>query len=673
MKIKSISLENFKCHKKIDKMPFNDFTVLIGENDCGKTTIIDFLELMLTNGPLKDDFFHKYINEYGEEEITSEILGEIIFELEPSDIHRYKDFINDENEIRLKRTFSKKGNHIYLCKNKFKDDRLNDYKSFKAPELTKLVENLGLGPLKNQDDRKKAVESYIEENRNTISMICGWVEVSFLEVNNILPKFIRYSSDDYQNPTRMIFNVLQEVFTDELYQKNEDGTKEFKDANLKKVIDNIREKLIESTQRFKDHIQVFNNKVERITIDPNIDLSTGLKHTPIFVTQKNGLSNIIDAEGSGTRKRLFMAIFEWEKEVVQNINYGYAIRCYDEPDNNLHIEAQRQLFRVIKTIYQKTNKMNQILVCTHSLFMVDAAPAKSINLIKKDEDGNTEIEYLCSYGDKDVQYFIDNMCREMGLSNSHIFFEKCFLLVEGETEMSFLPTVYQALYNSTMAEDGISLINLHGNGSAVDYLKLLIKNKKDLIVLFFDNDFIKELENKLLKSSSRLFGDTTEKEYKQFIKDFWDDKVIFIGEKEFEDSFEDEVIAQALNKHISKEIWKGKDIAAIRKPDTKFSDKIISLVAKYCEKQQMKRYLKKPELGKLLADMIKKGEIDKNEIPEIVIELFKKVRKIAGVSGFDDINDDNLNFVSSEESILKVVENIESTQALNSKNKVETE
>ena len=58
MKIHSLSILNYKCHRSINYAPFHDFTTLIGENDCGKTAVIDFLDIMLTSKiPNKEDYF----------------------------------------------------------------------------------------------------------------------------------------------------------------------------------------------------------------------------------------------------------------------------------------------------------------------------------------------------------------------------------------------------------------------------------------------------------------------------------------------------------------------------------------------------------------------------------------------------------------------------------------
>jgi predicted ATP-dependent endonuclease of OLD family len=394
---------------------------------------------------------------------------------------------------------------------------------------------------------------------------------------------------------------------------------------LKNTVTSVTVKLREASGQFIDYVKKYNDKIQEIAIEPEIDLSHGLKTTPIMIKDETGIFHYLDSRGYGTKKRIFLAIFEWNKEVISKINQDYALRCYDEPDDSLHIEAQRSLYKAIKSIIKSSNKKNQIVICTHSLFMIDTAPADSINLLKREESGGTSIYFLQSFGDIEIQKFIEVMCREMGLSNSHIFFEKCFVILEGATEMNFLPLAYRKKYNSSLAEDGITLINLEGNGSAINFLKLLMRNKKDLTLLFLDNDTVHLRKDKMKKNYNRIVDGMEQEKYEEFIDSFFNDRVLFIGEKEFEDAFPDAILVKALNQNREKNdgtIWSDIEIAALRQPGKKFSDQIIKSVAIQCQPF----YLTKPELGLYLGQ-----EIEDNSIPEKVQELFSKCRRIAGI------------------------------------------
>ena len=628
MIIKSISIQNFKCHKNINNLPFHDLTTLIGENDSGKTTIIDFLEIMLTTKvPSAIDYYKSKELIPGTDDesevVQDEISGEIVFVLDNDEQKLLKDFIDSDNNLHIQRKFSANGQKIFALSKTFNDARFYQFGTMNSGEQKQFLTELGIQEINNQESRDRAFSNYIQTTE--IPYHFAWREISLTQIKAYFPKFIRYNSDDYKNPTNMIFKVLQEVYESELYSKDDNGQKELKDENLKNAIESITRKITIASQQFIGYVKKYNTKIQEISIEPEIDLSTGLRQTQIMIKDETGISHYLESRGYGTKKRIFLAIFEWNKEVISKINQEYAIRCYDEPDDSLHIEAQRILFKAIKSIIDASNKKNQVIICTHSLFMIDTSPASSINLIKREDKGNTSVEFLKAFGDSDIQKFIEIMCREMGLSNSHIFFEKCFVLFEGPSEMNFLPVAYRKKYNSSLAEDGITLINLEGNGSAVNFLKLLMKNKKDLTILFLDSDTVHIKKDNMKRAFNKIVDGMERDEYEAFIETFFSERVMFIGKKEFEDSFTDAIIVQVLNKKRKKNdgsAWLEKEIAQLRQPDKKFSDLIIKSVAEQCKPN----YLSKPELGLYLGE-----EVDVGSIPKKIIELFTKCRKIAEI------------------------------------------
>ncbi len=634
MKIQSLSIQNYKCHRLLDRVPFHDFTTLIGENDCGKTAVIDFLEIMLTNKiPSEEDYF-KYIDpasppDQPREVVAEEISGEIIFSVDSNEEHALANYLDEQRNLCLKKVFRKKDNDSYVHTKRFSDPRFYDYTDMRADELKAFVEELGLtkengSEFRNQDERKAAVNEYIQEHEQDIPATNDWVKVSFKELQSILPKFIRYNVDDYNNPENLVFKVLKETFDDELYFRDENGNKVLKDKNLGQMLDRIEERLNKAIQQFLKHIQKFNDGIEDISIEADIDLSAGLRQTPIKVKDRTGVHHYLSSKGHGTKRRMYLAIFEWNKEVLAGIDQDYAIRCYDEPDNNLHIEAQRGLFQTLRSTVNDTEGKNQILLCTHSLFMIDSAPTRSINFFHRKEDGSTVVKYLETGDDPEIQRFMELMCREIGIPNSHIFFERCFIIFEGHSEQNFLPRAYKKLYGSSTIEDGLALIELGGNGAAVNFLKLLIMNKRDLILLLLDRDTATvRKENMLTEDMVKRAGMDPEG-YRRFIEGFFDESLIYIGNEEFEDAFSNDVYVRVLTEARPKNngsSWTTGDIEAMRR-EKKFSDALIKAVAEECRPH----YINKPELATLLGD-----SIGVDEIPLAVKKLFEKARKIAGI------------------------------------------
>jgi len=58
MKLEELKINGYRCFKESTSIPFKNLTVLIGENDCGKSSILRAIELLLTKASCSDeDFF----------------------------------------------------------------------------------------------------------------------------------------------------------------------------------------------------------------------------------------------------------------------------------------------------------------------------------------------------------------------------------------------------------------------------------------------------------------------------------------------------------------------------------------------------------------------------------------------------------------------------------------
>jgi len=49
MKLQLIRIKSLKCYKDSGVIPFHNLTVFIGENDAGKSTVLDALDLLINN------------------------------------------------------------------------------------------------------------------------------------------------------------------------------------------------------------------------------------------------------------------------------------------------------------------------------------------------------------------------------------------------------------------------------------------------------------------------------------------------------------------------------------------------------------------------------------------------------------------------------------------------
>lgn len=203
-----------------------------------------------------------------------------------------------------------------------------------------------------------------------------------------------------------------------------------------------------------------------------------------------------------------------------------------------------------------------------------------------------------------------------------MFYEKCFMLVEGDTEGNALPALYRSLYGRSMLEDGIRLINTRSNGAVKEFLRLLSRNRQKLTVIFVDADTKYPQAGKTAKLTEGTLRQAG------FGPEFIAERLRYVGVREFEDAFSDECLAKALQKGYPRKDapWQIEHIQALRQNvNKKFSDELKRVVFESTQ-DNLENKWGKPEFGKHLGQVCKTPD----EIPQAVHELFRIARYIAG-------------------------------------------
>lgn len=111
------------------------------------------------------------------------------------------------------------------------------------------------------------------------------------------------------------------------------------------------------------------------------------------------------------------------------------------------ISAERKLFGGIVEATRQSGSRMQAVVCTHAITLVDRAPGGSIRLIQVADDGKRSVRHLETGSDVEVEQFLSSVGRVLGLSNSALFYERAFLVVEGESEENAIPILYRHLFD----------------------------------------------------------------------------------------------------------------------------------------------------------------------------------------------------------------------------------
>ncbi len=608
MKLEKLKLIGFKCFKELIEIPIHDLTVFIGENDCGKSSLFKAIECLLSKiTPLNEEFCSLPGHN------ASEIIIEGIFTFQSEIPDELKAFTVD-SKLYLRKEFRK--DEIFKTKiwyDKLQDDDLINYDSLAAPQMQSLLEKYRLPVQSNQTLRKEFIKEFIEENMDVLPKVRNYYEVNFNKFVQYLPLFEYYSSSDYGNPKALIFKTLNTIYRSQFYK--DDGQLKTKNyLGLKEKIENKLNSQIKNN--LLDKIKKYNSNVISVKGEFSIDFSRGLSLDDLAVDEGHGFK-LIGHKGEGSKKRLFLSILEWDKEVQNLIGGQSLIRGYDEPDTNLHFEAQRKMFYAIKESSENLNSHIQNIIATHSISMIDRAPTKSINHIKNAQ-GASKIEFLKTDDDVEVKRFLEEICEISGIKNSSIFYEKCFLIVEGDSEENSIPKLYKTYFKRSLMEDGIVLVNLQSNGSWKSFLKVLNQNKQSITILLLDKDTQNpECGAKITQDKLIEIG---------FSPEFLNTNVIFAGIQEFEDLYPDNLIRNLFNSLYPRSTIGKWTLSHIRKLRTDYHkiSKGFEVYSKQYISTHHKRY-NKPEFASKMSDLLTYKNIQ--NIPTLVT-LFNKIQQI---------------------------------------------
>lgn len=585
-------------------------SVLIGCNDAGKSSVLDLLDLVLNGGRPDINDFHCRPEEATRDTGTTgthrlnEIGVLLEFRLEGDrDVEAIP--YSCDGTLLVRAVFTPDSSGVFYWGEIPQDERLaQDFGRMRAAEQIELIQDIdpsALENLSNVDQRAEWLRQYAE----IAPKLSKWIPVprGFAQ---LLPRFERYSTMDYAAPENLVMKTLRQVYESVVFEEVEiDGAIERRPVEaIRDIKSKVEDSVHSRVQELRGYIVRYNPRVIGISLDPTLDFSGGLRAGQFQIDDGHGMM-YLSKVGDGTKRRVFMAVVDWDREVtVAQAEAGSTlpsiIRGYDEPDTNLDYQAQRRMYGAISEMAESDNSRIQAIVCTHSPRLIDQAPAQSIRLLQW-EDGCTSVAQLETDSDPEVERFLSSLARELGMSNTLMFYERCFILIEGPTEENALPLLYRARYGHSLLEDGIRVVSVQSNGAFREFFKLLSRNRQAITVVLAD------LDTETSREGRRLTREVLR--YSHFSQNFVDTHIHYIpaervGEngEEFESAFSNEIIARCLQAQWPKEAgaWTPQDIEQIRTvPNKKFADELKNRV--WREATQTSNQWSKPDFGNVLC------------------------------------------------------------------------
>ena len=398
-----------------------------------------------------------------------------------------------------------------------------------------------------------------------------------------LPSLTRFDSAAAPSPVATIQRILQReaqrLLTEESYATQLSAVGQALDSDFQPRL-----------QYFKTMIDQHCAELGSIEVKTQIDFSKPALRVQLEVHRQGEIVDL-EREGEGNRRRIALAIHEADLRMMEAAQEpaSTVLLVYDEPDSHLDYAHQRKLTDILER--QSNIAHVQVVVATHSHKLIDRIPMDALLHFRLDGSHRCQVRAFAGRGHADEIQYVSTVLSGLGLRTSNLLDERCFLLVEGETESAALPEMFRLITGQSLVTAGITLFNTHGYGSVRRIIDILAGEWKRDVILLADSDAKSEHEA-WIAALGLSDGDGA----------------YYIGNGEFEDAFPDEVWLRALQSKftpIDGQPWTLAEIAGLRSIEGKYSALLCALVKRRCRDNT----IGKPDLGLALAAVCTAADI----------------------------------------------------------------
>lgn len=484
MRLAALHVSNYRALSDVD-VPLSSFACLIGENNAGKSSLLQTLVLLLRGRAVSHSDFYDSSLPIAITLELREVTESDVARLAEAHRERVRSIVKN-GRLVLVRTYGADGKGAMLYQalvpgdERYKPDQIDALVKEQRPGRAFVERVLGVFPeLADGIDNstsQQGVRQQIQELADTVP------DEHKVAVNLPLPTGIDKSivgmlpepvyipavkdlSDDIKTSESASFGKMLAILLQVVEPQIPDFTDLFRDLNQKlnvvarddgavsdERLDEI--KLIEST--LQSYVSESFGTVDVHLVFPPPELKAVFASASILVN--DGVEGHVDSKGDGLRRAVVFSILRTYAELRAKLASGQAgepvgpdaervsptsfLLLFEEPELFLHPRAQRLLFDALRTFSQQ----NHVLVTTHSPAFFGPGVTETFIKVRRERDDQKPKPHtkvwpvdLREIGAKDS---FEIICFE---NNSGAFFSDTAVLVEGPSDHIVMPHVAKCL------------------------------------------------------------------------------------------------------------------------------------------------------------------------------------------------------------------------------------
>jgi len=450
--IETVRVANFRCLRRIE-VRLGSLAVLIGENNAGKSSFLEALHAAVGSGvrTLSADDIHMDIGEQVWPR-DREIL--IDLRLRPT-----------SPEGSIIDAFPQGSPWLELFGNGVQqDDDDNDFVGIRTQLRWDVIKGdhfVERRFLKNWADDVEDMES--SEIAERITQVTAAQVVP-------LALYLMDAKRDFADDMRSRGSIWQRMVSDP-------GLSEIDINAIEEKLNEINELIVERSEvlsHTQDHLEqvagVLRCDASGVAVTPVARRFRDLNKGMDVVISTTGASQFpLAKQGLGTRSLatlfLFRAYMSW-RQTQQASEALHPFIGIEEPETHLHPQAQRAVFRQIRSI------PGQTIVSTHSPYICAQSPLPSFVHFAKEEN-HSVVNQLSTSSDAPLSAEETRRIeREVMNTRGELLFSRCLVLFEGETEEQAIPEFAELIWERHPHELGITFVGVGGSGNYLSFLRV---------------------------------------------------------------------------------------------------------------------------------------------------------------------------------------------------------
>lgn len=457
MIIEKLTIENYRNFRSFE-IELKRFNLVIGENNIGKTNLLNALGLIFS----PDITFYQKRN----------------LEVDDINYETVQDFKKDVE----------KATNLEDLKNKFPEVKIEVILSGFNPDQEAIVGDWFTGEWNTDSSKNKAKITYLFSINHT-QKIEEWFNK--MKETNSKNNYIDFPINHYSysifggdDRTKRIdyywLSFLKMEFLDALRDARTQLMASGKNTLLNKVLTVQTENKIDDIKRTLLELRALINKEGSVFSSIKKDIEDFLKRVSIEDSESKITFNFIGVESSDIIKKIsliygtnpiniernglgrnnLLYISLLLSQLMQQVEKEdkkvfYRLIGIEEPEAHLHPHLQIHLSRNIDT---ESSDERQTIITSHSTNITSQLSLDdTIVLYHDDKENKIKPYYLLKNIPKKSKNYLS---RYLDATKSTLFFARKVILVEGITEQLLIPEFFKIIYNESLEQNGISLINV---------------------------------------------------------------------------------------------------------------------------------------------------------------------------------------------------------------------